>query len=219
MCYLKLPDQAKINRVIPKNTFYGYTSAKQKQLFIEVIDKIKWQFELAPDTINLSGEVVKRLQVLEIILKQKKSIETILPIIEKAIPYHIIFVIRFNNEVMLYTSQKHVHPVNENNAVVDWVFKTEWFVGVKEEYQLDLKLSLDKVFEDFCFKVSNRTNATSEESLNALIKKEQKKQNIKNQISKLESQIKRTKQFNKKQPLNHQLNILKKELLLIVSLE
>lgn len=212
MSFFQLPIQTKKDKSIPKNAFYEYATTKQKQLFVDVVDKIRWQNKLAPDTINLSGIEVQEIQIFEIQLKQRKNIESVLPIIEKAIPYHIIFVIVFNDEVMLYTSQKHAHPVNENNAVVDWVFKTGWFADKKEEYQLNLKVSLDKIFEDFCFKISNN-NIASEEDLKSLIEKEQKIQELKNQISKIEAQIKRTKQFNKKQPLNHELNELKKELL------
>lgn len=212
MSFFQLPIQTKKDKSIPKNAFYEYATTKQKQLFVDVVDKIKWQYKLASDTINLEGIEVQEIQIFEIQLKQKKNIESVLPIIEKAIPYHIIFVISFNDEVILYTSQKHAHPVNENNAVVDWVFKTDWFADKKEEYQLNLKVSLDKVFEDFCFKISNHSSVTSEEDLKALIEKEQKIQELKIQISKLETQIKRTKQFNKKQPLNSKLNLLKKEL-------
>lgn len=215
MSFFQLPIQTKKDKSIPKNAFYEYATTKQKQLFVDVVDKIRWQNKLAADTINLTGIEVQEIQIFEIQLKQRKDIESVLPIIEKAIPYHIIFVISFNDEVMLYTSQKHAHPVNENNAVVDWVFKTDWFADKKEEYQLNLKVSLDKVFEDFCFKISNNSNVASEQDLKSLIEKEQKIQELKTQISKLEAQIKRTKQFNKKQPLNNQLNFLKEKLKII----
>lgn len=212
MSYFKLPVQAKKDKSIPKNAFYDYASSKQKQLFVDVIDKIKWQYELAPDTINLEGEEVLRLQVFEVSLKHKKNIDAILPIIERAIPYHIIFVISFDDQVMIYTSQKHAHPINENNAVVDWVFKSDWTDRSASKYNIVLKESLDKVFSDFCFQLTDNSEETSKKNLKALIEKEQKIQELTNQILKLKSQIKRTKQFNKKQPLNNQLNKLKREL-------
>ena len=213
MNFFQLPHQAKKDKSIPKNAFYDYATSKQKQLFVDVVDKIRWQYKLASDTINLEGDEVQEIQIFEISLKQKKNIESVLPIIEKAIPYHIIFIISFAEDVMLYTSQKHAHPVNENNAVVDWVFKTDWFVSASSKYNITLKESLDKVFSDFCFQISNNSETTSKQGLKELIKKEQKIQDLNNQINKLEAQIKRTKQFNKKQPLNNALNKLKKELL------
>jgi uncharacterized protein (UPF0248 family) len=212
MNYFQLPSQAIKDKSIPKNAFYVYATSKQKQLFVDVVDKIKWQYKLATDTINLEGIEVQEIQVFEISLKQKKNIESVLPIIEKAIPYHIIFIISFNDEVMLYTSQKHAHPVNENNAVVDWVFKTDWFNSVSIKYSIVLKESLDKVFSDFCFQLSNDSDLGSKKNLKELIEKEQKIQDLKNQILRLKARIKATKQFNRKQPLNSQLNLLKSEL-------
>jgi hypothetical protein len=216
MNYFQLPSQTIKDKSIPKKAFYDYATSKQKQLFVDIIEKIKWQFKLAPDTINLEGTEVQEIQIFEIVLKQKKNIDTILPIIEKAIPYHIIFIISFNEELMLYTSQKHTHPVNENNAVVDWIFKTNWFNKSSRSYTINLKESLDKVFSDFCFQLSNNSDLDSKKNLKELIEKEQKIQELKNQIIRLESQIKRTKQFNKKQPLNSILNQLKIELKSII---
>ncbi|ARV07588.1 hypothetical protein BTO04_13200 [Polaribacter sp. SA4-10] len=216
MNYFQLPSQTIKDKSIPKKAFYEYTTSKQKQLFIDVVDKIKWQYKLASDTINLEGIEVQEIQVFEINLKQKKNIESVLPIIEKAIPYHIIFMISFNDEVMLYTSQKHAHPVNENNSVVDWIFKTDWFNRSLRKYTINLKESLDKIFSDFCFQLSNNSDPGSKKNLKELIEKEQKIQELKNQIIRLEAQIKRTKQFNRKQPLNGTLNQLKIELKSII---
>ena len=212
MNYFQLPNQAQKDKSIPKNAFYDYATSKQKQLFVEVVDKIRWQYKLASDTINLEGDEVQEIQIFEISLKQKKNIEAVLPIIEKAIPYHIIFVISFMDDIMLYTSQKHSHPVNENNAVVDWVFKTDWFKRSIQKYKIVLKENLDKVFSDFCFQLSNNSEVDSKKDLKELIEKEQKIQELNNQINRLEAQIKRTKQFNKKQPLNSELNFLKSKL-------
>src|SRR5690554_671932 len=216
MNFFQLPNQAKKDKSIPKNAFYDYATSKQKQLFVDVVDKIRWQYKLASDTINLEGDEVQEIQIFEISLKQKKNIESVLPIIEKAIPYHIIFIISFNDEVMLYTSQKHAHPVNENNAVVDWVFKTDWFDSTSSKYNIVLKESLDKVFSDFCFQISNNSETNSKKDLKELIEKEQKIQDLNNQIDRLEAQIKRTKQFNKKQPLNSEINTLKQRLFMLL---
>ena len=55
----------------------------------------------------------------------KKFIEKLLEIIDKSIPYHIIFVLNFEDQVKISVAQKHLHPTNENNAVIDWTFKSE----------------------------------------------------------------------------------------------
>ncbi|MCB0745649.1 MAG: DUF4391 domain-containing protein, partial [Ignavibacteriae bacterium] len=128
MNIFNLPPSTIKNKSIPKNAFYEYTNSKQQQLFVDYIDKIKWANNLSVETLNLDGNDVKEIQVFDVILKEKKQIDTILKIIEKSVPYHIIFIISFEKEVMLATSQKHNNPVNENNAVIDWMFETDWFL-------------------------------------------------------------------------------------------
>ena len=211
MNLFNLPESTVKNKSVPKNAFYEYTNSKQQQLFVDDIDKIRWVYSLSPDTINLSGKEIEEIQIFEVVLKQKKSIEKILHIIEKAIPYHIIFVISFEDEVMLVTSQKHLHPINENNAVVDWMFKTEWFSKDNFRYKLNLKENLDKVFEDFCFQLSNMANK-AKESLNTLIEREQKYKELSFKIEQLESKMHKCKQFKKKFEMNQEILILKKQL-------
>ena len=208
MNVFNLPQQTIKNKSIPKNAFYGYTNTKQKQLFVDVVDKIKWGYNLSTATINLEGDEVQEIQIFEVNLKQKHKIETVLNVIEKAIPYHIIFIVSFENEMMLYTSQKHNSPTNENNAIVDWVFKTDWFSRETNKYKLNLKESLDAVYKDFCYQISNRLSESTED-LKSLIEKEQKLKVLNSSIAKLESKIKSCKQFNKKLELNIKLNALK----------
>ncbi|WP_456377870.1 DUF4391 domain-containing protein [Lutibacter sp.] len=210
MNVFNLPQQTIKNKSIPKNAFYGYTNTKQKQLFVDVVEKIKWAYNLSTATINLEGNEVQEIQIFEVNLKQKHKIETVLNVIEKAIPYHIIFIVSFEDEMMLYTSQKHNNPTNENNAIVDWVFKTDWFLKVENRFRLNLKESLDAVYKDFCFQISNRLSESTTD-LKSLIEKEQKLKELNTKIAKLESQIKSCKQFNNKVELNIELQKLKIE--------
>ncbi len=211
MNIFNLPESTIKNKSIPKKAFYDYTNSKQQQLFVEDIDKIKWANSISTETINLPGKDIEEIQVFEIILKHKKIIEKLLHIIEKAIPYHIIFVIYFEDEVMLTTSQKHLNPINENQAVVDWMFKTEWFDKATFKYSLNLQGTLDKIYEDFCFQISNNT-IKEKENLTTLIEREQKQKELNLKIAKLEAKMNNCKQFKKKLEMNQELHTLKEEL-------
>jgi hypothetical protein len=85
----KLPHTAKVNRVIPKNAFDSYTTAKQKKQFTYLIARITWTHKLSKDTVNLEGKDIKEIQVFRIELKVKEEIQTVLDIIDKSIPYNI----------------------------------------------------------------------------------------------------------------------------------
>jgi len=198
-----LPKSTIANKVIPKNTFDEYTNSKQKQQFSDKISRIKWVNKLSPETINLSGEEVKEIQVFHIELRVKEQITDLLKIIDKAIPYHILFILKFEGLAMLITAQKHIHPTNEDMAVVDWNFSTDWIEQEKFNYQLNLKQNLDFVFEDICFQISG--DGQKDKSIAGLISHEQQKQQLEKRIEKLTSEIKRCKQFNKKVELNRTL--------------
>jgi hypothetical protein len=199
-----LPKSTAVNRVIPKNAFDEYSNSRQKRLFSEKIEKIRWLNKLSSKTINLSGSDVKEIQVIEIELRQKDPIHEVLKIIDKAIPYHILFVLKFDDLRLLSSSEKHIHPTNENLAVIDWTFNTEWFNVINNCYKFNLKQSLDFVFADMIYQISGKQQS-SELSISELISKEQKIKQLTSRIEKLKSEIKKSRQFNKKVDLNLEL--------------
>jgi hypothetical protein len=209
-----LPLSTSINRSIPKNAFDKYTNSKQKRIFIDSIDKIKWSNKIATETINLPSVDIKEIQVFEINLKEKVKIKEILDIIDKSIPYHIVFIIYFNEFVMISTSKKHAHVTNENLAVIDWTFETDWILNNQVIIKFNLKQNIDFIYSDLCFQINGNVNEGK--NIIEIIALESQIKSLKYQISKLESAIKNSKQFNKKVELNQELIDKKKQLELLV---
>lgn len=208
---LALPHTSIVNRVVPKNSFDKFINTKQKKLFTEYIDKIRWANKLSTQTIKLEGKDIKEIQVFEIELKKKHTVEDVLNIIDRFIPYHIIFVLKFDNEILYSVAQKHSNPTAEDNAVIDWRFISNWINDGIDTFKLNLKKSLDDVFFDFCLQVSGKVENRNK-SLQEIIGREQKRKQLLIDINKLESEIKNRKQFNIKVELNVQLNTKKIEL-------
>lgn len=201
-----LPKSAIVNRIIPKNAFDKYSTTAQKKLFSEKIERIRWTHKLAFETINLPGKEIKEIQAFKIELRSNEQIDDIIKIIDKAIPYPILFYLNFNSLERLIISKKHPNPINDDNAVIDWTFKSEWFTENMMSYSINLKESIDFVFENLCRQLSSQPIGSDRVSINEIILKEQKIKEIKNQIQKLESAIATTKQFNIKVELNIKLN-------------
>ena len=82
-------------------------------------------------------------------LKQKQKIDGILSVIDKAIPYPIIFSIRYDSIYYCSVSQKHAHPLNEDNAIIDWTFRTDWLDISNKNLSIILKKNLEAVLENF----------------------------------------------------------------------
>ena len=171
-----------------------------------------WTNKLSVETINLEGEDIKELQLFKIELKTFSSIPQVLEIIDRSIPYAIIFSVHFKDNMYLSTSAKHAHPLNENRAVIDWTFSTSWFKNnTITKYQLNLKRSLDAVYKDFCLQVSGKMQLQSK-SLNVLVENEQQIHRLEKEIERLKSKIKKCKQFNQKVALNMELQGKEREL-------
>jgi hypothetical protein len=202
---LVLPHTSIVNKFVAKNSFDKFINTKHKKLFSEYVDKITWANKLSSETVKLEGKDIKEIQVFEILLKKKHNIEDVLNIIDRFIPYHIIFIIRFESEVIYSIAQKHPNPNSEDNSVVDWRFSSNWIKGDVEEFKLNFKKSLDDVFSDFCFQLSGKLE-NQNKSLQDIIGREQKRKQLLIDINKLESEIKNCKQFNLKVELNLKLN-------------
>lgn len=206
----KLPPSTKIQKVIPKNAFDSFTNTKQKKAFVDKILRITWVNKIAFDTVNLTGVDVAEIQLFKIELKEKAIIKDLLSIIEKAIPYHIIFWIEFGDEFYISTSVKHLHPQNGDIAVIDYTFTSDWKSIEDNAYQIELKNNLDWVFKNFCDQL--KSIDTDTKSINELVEKQKSNDTILKEIEKLKSEIARCKQFNKKVELNLKLKALQSTL-------
>ena len=211
MDFFNLPLSTKVGRVVPKNAFDEYTNTKQKKLFIDCIQRITWTHKLSSDTVNLDAKDIQEIQVFKIELKQKSDILKIAEIINKSIPYHIVFWVEYNREAYISTASKHPHPTNDDVAVIDWTFTSDWFNKDDNSYAFNLKESLDAVFKDLCVQLTGRKDL-SNLSLSKILKNQKEEDRMIKTRNKLKSEILKCKQFNKKVELNLRLKSIEDEL-------
>ncbi len=211
MDFFNLPARTKVRRVVPKNAFDEYTNTKQKKLFTDCIQRITWIHKLSSETVNLEAKNIKEIQVFKVELKQKSDILKILEIINKSIPYHIVFWVEHNQEAYISTASKHPHPTNLDLAVIDWTFTTDWFNKFENKYAFNLKGSLDAVFKDLCVQLTGKP-ALAKKSLVSILENQKKIDRLKKEISKLKSAISKSRQFNEKVDLNLKLKTAQQEL-------
>lgn len=201
-----IPKSTIIQKVIPKNAFDAYTNSKQKKSFSDKVLRIVWTNKIAFDTVNLTGADVSEIQLFKIELKEKVLVRDLLSIIEKAIPYHIIFWVEFENQFYISTSVKHIHPQNEDIAVIDYTFTSDWKLVENNIFQIELKNNLDWIFKNICDQLKSVNTETK--SIRELVEKQKNNDAILKEIEKLKAEIARCKQFNKKVELNMQLKCL-----------
>lgn len=204
MSFFNLPERTKVSRVIPKNAFDDYTNTKQKKLFTDYVKRITWTHKISADTVNLDAKDIEEIQVFKIELKQKSDIPKILEIINKSIPYHIVFWVEHKQEAYISTAAKHSHPTNDSVSVIDWTFSSDWFYKEDNRYYFVLRESLDAVFKDICVQLTGKPEL-GKKSLDSILKNQQEVNRLKKEIIKLKSAISKSKQFNEKVDFNLKL--------------
>jgi hypothetical protein len=159
---------------------------------------------LSVETTNLNSIEIKEIQIFHFELKSKQKIDSLITVVDKAISYPIVFIISIENEYYISTSKKHLHPLNHDNAIVDWRFESEWFIKGKSKFEFNLKRNLDEVFFDFC----NQLVSPSKQILKTVddvVEYDKNLSSISREIHRLNTAIKNCKQFNKKVELNMEL--------------
>ena len=206
-----LPYNTIIQRFVAKSHFDLVTNTKQKAMFTNDIAKIMWCNTLSTETTNLPHRDIEEIQIFSIELKEQKEIKSIIEIIDKTIPYHIIFVVSFGGEVYLSTSAKHPSPLNDNKSVIDWIYTSPWFKKTENTYSLKLKKDIDTVYFDFCQQLSQKSNS-SIKNIADLTAYNARFSSLTKEIELLKKKISTCPQFNKKVELNLSLKKLEDDL-------
>ena len=214
MDVFNLPQSTKFAKVVPKNSFDEYMNTKQKKERADLIARIVWANKLSKTTVNLETGGIDEIQLFAIELKVKTEIKAILDLIDKASPYHIIFVVTYSDTYYLSTSSKHPHPGNADNSVIDWNFRSDWIEGGERPYQINLGKSLEATYLDFCKQLSGESD--SKPDISSLVKKRQEIAQLEKDIARLEVRVRAAKQFNKKVELNRELNDLRDRLNMLI---
>lgn len=210
---LNLPKSTEFNKRIPKQTFYENmdVSADVKKLFSEQIKTIYWMNKLAPGTINLAeGMNVKELQVFKIKLNQDSINENVLKQIDKAIPYHILFVLDYGDLLKLYIGYKEIK--GKDYAVVKY-YSTDW-ISVDNVNLTLVGTNLDNVYENFIKQIAGTeiSSGDNDETIKDSIERSEKIKKIKKEIDVLTKKMWAEKQAKRKFELKKKIDSLSKEL-------
>ena len=206
MRLFNLPKSTEVGRVVPKNAFEEYINSKQRKVISDSIKRITWTHKLSRDTTNLNAIEINEIQFFLIELKLKTDLKKILHIIDRSIPYHIIFILYFGEEIFISTSAKHDHITKLNGSVIDCTFRVGWIKDSIFDIPFILKDSLDYSYMNFCCRITNRE--IDYNSYSHFVKKESKIIELEKNINTVQRQIKKEKQFNRKVELNMELKQL-----------
>lgn len=210
---IQLPESTYIGKKIPKEGFYNYLELKTdiKKAFVEDIDHILWRNILSASTLNVgAGEKVNQVDILQITLKRNEFNYSILEVIEKAIPRHLIFLLKSDDLFKLVVNFKDEYQ-KAKFRIID-TFKTHWLP--EQDIPLGIQgLNIDQVYENIVFGIAGqKVEKVEGVDLKAVVQKNQEIEKIKKKITELETKLRNEKQFNIQLKISNEIKILIKQL-------
>lgn len=210
---LNLPASTKFNRRIPKKKFYENLSVppELRRIFIDQIQNIIWANKLAQETVNIApGERVTEIEVFEVKLNVKHLDEKVLKLIDQGIPYHIVFILHYENEIQLWTAYKEIKA--NGFFRVESYYHTQWMDESAFSWRIT-GLTLEQAYENLVREIAGDELTTrKEESLQESVERTKEIKKLKAKVDTLQAKVKKEKQFNKRVKLNAELKKLKIEL-------
>jgi hypothetical protein len=212
---INLPESTFYNKKIPKQKFYDKLNVSKslESLFIKEIESIIWKNKISHETINVSkGKTVAEIEVFEINLKGQNISQSVIEFIDREIPYHLIFILKFKDMGQICISYKEEKKSNEGKFKVDTFYKTEW--QKFDELELNIEgLDLDKVYENLLVQIADgKLNTDDGTEIKYAVEKNKEREKLEEYIRKLENKVRNEKQFNRQVALLGELRKAKKQL-------
>ncbi|MBD3250147.1 MAG: DUF4391 family protein [Candidatus Pacebacteria bacterium] len=191
-----LPQSAIVNKFVPKLRFYeqAAVNTKLKQSFQQVINRITWKYKLAEETIGIDKtDTVEEIQIFAIELKKKQIPKKALQLINKTIPYPVLYIFVFEDDFAYGITLKEK--------------RTTYFSDWNKELEFDFNgLNLEKVYQNLVKQFITKIDTSPEQGFEHIIERDKQAKALEREIQILENKIRREKQFNKKVELNQQLH-------------
>lgn len=207
------PESTYIGKRIPKESFYSNAdlNATQKRAFVNDIESIVWRNLFSENTLNVSkGERVTQIDIIQINLKRREYNKTILEVIEKAIPRHLVFILTINNSRQLCINYKEEFQKGKYKIVES--FSTDWLNDGEAVLNIQGH-NLDRVYENFVYQVAkDKIEKTEGVELSETIQQSQEIEKIKKRIVALEVKKRKEKQFNMQLNIANEIKRLKKQI-------
>jgi hypothetical protein len=204
------PHKAYFGKVLPKSKVYTFAKVTRRlrDLFAKEVDQITWRYKLAPETINLpAGPGVAEIQVFGVELKPgvQELTEGLLQCIDDAIAFPIVFEVSARSSdgdrIQVVTAYKRPSEADSSKWVVEDYFSTGWLPTDTTRSPLPVALNLAGLYEQMLHQLMP-IPARPGEPLQSLAERYRMLALKQRELEKLDAQLRKEKQFNRKVELN-----------------
>ena len=212
---IQFPSSTRKGIRLPKESFYTHATLTPaiKRAMVDDIEQIVWSHTLTAETLNVNAsDKVRQIDVLTVTLKKRECNEKIFEVIEKAIPRHILFLLRFKNECRLLIHYKEVYENVKGKFRIVESYTTDWQLW--EEISLSITgLDLERIYHNFVYQIAgNKLTKDPGRELAKAIEQNQEAEKIRNRIARLEDKMRKEVQFNLQLQISTEIKELKKKL-------
>lgn len=210
------PPQTLVNRVIPKSKVYAHTklTAALRRAFVADVRLITWRAKLAPETVHLAAtDAVPEIQVIEIALRTRDIREDVLAAADRAIPFPILFELTYAGDVRMAATWKRPGPTADR-WVLSHYLVTPWMPGDSPRKGLPVAIDLGGLYQQLLSTMAPHP-PRSGESLADYFDRLRVIRSLERDQERLEKQLAREKQFNRKVEINAQVRAVRKEIALL----
>jgi len=208
------PKSAAFGRVLPKNKIYEHASPSTavKNLFVRQVEQIMWQFKLARETVNLKGTPsVPEIQIFSITLKTGELKYDVLQCIDRAIPFPILFELRYEGKIRAVAAFKRPSDADKSKWVVSDYFESAWLPSEAPRTALPVVFDLEALYARLLAPLMPFP-ARPGEGLQACVERMEQIRSRQRELDKCEAHLRKEKQFNRKVAINAELRALKQEI-------
>ena len=209
---MNFPKSTEFNKRIPKQKFYENLPVTPaiKKMFTEQIKIIYWRNKLAATTLNIaSGEQVTEIEVFNVRLNIPDLDENVLRLIDREIPYHILFLLEYGGKYQAVMGYKEAAGSGKATFKVDRYYRTDWLT--EENLPLHLEgLTIDAVYENLIRQIAgDRLTGGESTTLKESVEQQKQREQLEKQIAALEAKMKKEKQLNRKMELKAEIKRLR----------
>lgn len=212
---INFPESTFVNKRIPKQKFYDNISITpaMKKVFTEKIQQIIWENKIAENTINIApGKNVTEIEVFRVDLNVKELDSKVLLQIDREIPYHILFVLAYENERQAWIGYKEEAQGGNNEFKVSAYYHTDWID--EKDFKLEINgLDIDKVYENFIVQIAgNNLYKEADEDLQDAVERSETIKALEKSLETIEKKARLEVQPRRKFELVQQVNSIKKHI-------